>query len=53
MHWVLWLVVVLLALSVVVWFTFELVPFALYPLVVAAGLLAAWRIARRARRRGG
>ena len=48
MHWVLWVVVGLVAVSVVAWLTWELVPFALYPLVVAAGLLAAWRV--RARR---
>ncbi|HLM69178.1 MAG TPA: hypothetical protein VK358_16690 [Longimicrobium sp.] len=52
MHWVLWLVVALVALSVVAWFAFELVPFVLYPLVAAAGLLAAWGIARRFRGRG-
>jgi hypothetical protein len=53
MHWVHWLVLVLVALSVVVWLAFELVPFALFPLVAAACLLAARRIARRNRKRGG
>jgi hypothetical protein len=48
MHWVLWVAVGLVAMSVVAWLTWELVPFALYPLVVAAGMLVAWRITRRA-----
>jgi hypothetical protein len=51
MHWALWLAVGLVASSAVAWLTWGLVPFALYPLVVAAGVLAAWRITRRARAR--
>lgn len=51
MHWALWLAAGLVALSAVAWLTWGLVPFALYPLVVAAGVLVAWRITRRARGR--
>ena len=51
MHWVTWLAVGLVGVSAVAWITWELVPFAVYPLVVAAGVLAAWRIARRFRAR--
>lgn len=51
MHWVLWLAVGLVGVSAVVWTTWERVPFALYPLVVAAGVLAAWRITGRFRSR--
>lgn len=51
MHWAIWLALGLVAVSVVAWLTWELVPFALYPLVVAVGVLAAWRITRRARPR--
>lgn len=50
MRWLPWLVATLVALSVLAWFVFELVPFVPYPLLVAAALLAAWRIARRLRR---
>lgn len=52
MRWVPWLVVVLVALSVVAWFAFGLVPFALYPLVLAAVVFVIWRVAGRLRRRG-
>ncbi len=48
MHWAIWVALALVVVSVVAWLAWELVPFALYPLVVAAGLLAAWRV--RARR---
>lgn len=48
MHWAIWVALGLVVMSVVAWLTWELVPFALYPLVVAAGLLVAWRV--RARR---
>lgn len=51
MRWLPWFVAVLVALSVLAWVVFELVPFVLYPLLVAAVLLVGWRIARRARRR--
>lgn len=50
MHWALWLVLFLVSLAVIAWFAFELVPFVVYPLLVAGALLIAWRVSRRAKR---
>jgi hypothetical protein len=52
MRWLPWLIAVLVALAVLAWVVSDLVPFVLYPLSMAAVLLAGWYIVKRARRRG-
>ena len=52
MHRVPWIIAALVALSALAWLVSDLVPFILFPLVLAAALFVAWLVSRRGRGAG-